>query len=71
MSLDESKLGDTRIFIINALRIIGITGGSITCTPGEHRMWKVRNEDVSVNSVNLSRACAIFVEDVQNPERLS
>lgn len=66
----DTFLGSSHVFIINALRILGITGGSITSTPGENRMWKVRNEDVSVNSVNLSRACAIFVEDVKNPERL-
>ena len=69
--MSDSNLGSSRIFIINALRIIGITGGSITCTPGENRMWKVRNEEVSVSSVNLSRACAIFVDDVKNPERLT
>jgi len=69
--MDDSKLGDSHIFIIDALRIISATGGSITCTPGEHRRWKVRNENVSVNSINLSSACAIFIKDVQNPERLT
>ncbi len=69
--MSDSNLGSSRVHIINALRILGTTGGSITSTPGENRAWKVRNEEVSVTSVNLSRACAIFVEDVKNPERLS
>ncbi len=69
--MSDSNLGSSRVHIINALRILGTTGGSIVSTPGENRAWKVHNEEVSVTSVNLSRACAIFVEDVKNPERLT
>jgi len=69
--MSESNLGDSQIFIINALRILGTTGGYILCTPGKNRMWKIRNAEVSVSGVNLSRACTTFVEDVTNPEKLT
>lgn len=69
--MSDSNLGSSRVHIINALRILGTTGGTIVSNPDENRRWMVRNKDVEVESVNLSRACAIFVEDVKNPERLT
>ncbi len=71
MTQIDDHLGDSHIFIVDALRILSATGGSIICNLDEHRRWMVRNKDVSVESVNLSRACAIFIEDVKNPERLT
>jgi len=56
-------LGSTRIYIIQVLIILGRTGGSITCNPGEHRRWTVKNHDRSCESVDLTRACKSFYED--------
>lgn len=66
----SDHLGNSHIFIIDALRILSATGGSITCTPDKLRKWKIRNNDCCCESIHLSRACASFVEDSKNPEKL-
>jgi hypothetical protein len=58
-----SMLGNATIFIMKALEIIMETGGSITSTPGEVRVWKVKNHDCSCESTNLTNACRSFVKD--------
>jgi len=58
-----SMLGNATIFIIKALEIIMETGGSITSTLGEVRMWKVKNYNCACESVNLTNACRSFVKD--------
>lgn len=68
--MTDAKLGRAHIFIINALTILGQTGGSIVCTPGQHLRWKVHNEDISCNSVDLTRACKMFVDDWEKGDQL-
>lgn len=52
--------------ILDALIILGRTGGSIIATPGKHRRWKVKNEDCVCNSTSLVRACKAFIQDFKD-----
>ncbi len=61
--------GDNQ-YILDALIILGRTGGSISCTPDQHRRWKVHNEDISCASVDLIRACKMFVVDWRSGDQL-
>ena len=66
----NDHLGDSHIFIVDALRILSATGGSIICNPEENRRWTVRTKDLTIESVNLSRACSIFIDETKNLEKL-
>ena len=52
--------------VMDALVILGRTGGSIVAYPNEHRRWKVKNEDCVCNSTSLVRACKAFIEDFKD-----
>jgi len=54
--------------ILDALIILGQTGGVITSSPDRQRRWKVRNDECSCNSTSLVRACKAFVEDFKARE---
>jgi len=54
--------------ILDALIILGQTGGAVTSSPDRHRRWKVRNDECSCTSTSLVRACKAFVEDFRARE---